>query len=211
VKGAVLVEAAAESLEAARAAAEGGAHRIELCAQLAVGGITPDVPLLQACRSRLTIPIFVLIRPRAGDFVFGPDEHRVMLKQIADAKAAGAQGIVTGALTASSEIAEGPTFELIAAARPLPVTSHRAIESCVDLSTALETLIRLGVDRILASGMSRVGQLVRQSRGRIAIMAGGGITADNVGPLVRETGVREIHFSVRDAAKVRAIIANAKD
>lgn len=207
----VLIEAAVESLDAARAAAEGGAQRLELCAQLALGGVTPDVTLLRACRSELTLPIFVLIRPRAGDFVYPPVEHRTMLKQIEDAKAAGAHGIVTGALTQSNEIAEQQTAELIAAARPLPITFHRAIESCVDLSKALETLVRLGVDRILASGTARVGQLVRQSRGRIAILAGGGITADNVGQLVRETGVREIHFSVRDAAKVRAIIANAKD
>lgn len=200
-----------ESLDAAHAAAEGGAQRLELCAQLAIGGVTPDVPLLQACRSVLTIPIYVLIRPRAGDFVYSPAEHRTMVQQIADAKMAGAHGIVTGALTESNEIAEEQTSELIAAARPLPVTFHRAIESCVDLSRALETLVRLGVDRILASGTARVGQLVRQSRGRVAILAGGGITADNVGQLVRETGVREIHFSVRDAAKVRAIIANAKD
>lgn len=207
----VLTEAAVESLDAARAAAEGGAQRLELCAQLALGGVTPDVTLLHACRSELTLPIFVLIRARAGNFVYSPVEHRTMMKQIEDAKAAGAHGIVTGALTASNEIAEAQTSELIAAARPLPVTFHRAIESCVDLSTALETLIRLGVDRILASGTARVGQLVRQSRGRVAILAGGGITADNVGQLVRETGVREIHFSVRDAAKVRAIIANAED
>ena len=143
--------------------------------------------------------------------MYSPGEHRTMLRQIEQAKAAGAHGIVTGALTPSNEIAEEQTSELIAAARPLPVTFHRAIESCVDLSKALETLIRLGVDRILSSGTARVGTLVRESRGRIAILAGGGITADNVGQLVRETGVREIHFSVRDAAKVRAIVANAKD
>ena len=207
----VLIEAAVESLDAARAAAEGGAQRLELCAQLALGGLTPDVTLLQACRSQLTLPSFVLIRPRAGDFVYSHVEYRTMLDQIADAKAAGAQGIVTGALTKSNEIAEAQVSALIAAARPLPVTFHRAIESCVDLSRALETLIGLGVDRILASGTSCVGQLVKQSNGRITILAGGGITADNVAQLVRETGVREIHFSVRDAGKVRAIIANAKD
>ena len=207
----LLIEAAVEALAAARAAAEGGAQRLELCAQLAVGGITPDVQMQRACRSQLALPIYVLIRPRAGDFVYSPGEHCTMLQQIADAKATGVHGIVTGALTEANEIAEDKTSELIAAARPLPVTFHRAIELCVDTSKALETLIRLGADRILASGTGRVGQLVRESRGRIAILAGGGITAGNVGQLVRETGVREIHFSVRDAAKVRAIIANAKD
>ena len=112
----ILVEAAVESLEAALAAAEGGAHRIELCTDLANGGTTPDLKVLRACRSQLLIPIFVLVRPRAGDFVYSAAEHNEMLEQIVQAKKAGARGIVTGALTAQQDIDQVRTSELINAA-----------------------------------------------------------------------------------------------
>jgi len=98
----ILIEAAVESLDAALAAAEGGAHRIELCADLARSGTTPDVQLVRACRSQLTIPIFVLVRARAGDFVYTDAEHHTMIDQIRRAKEAGAQGIVTGELQPTS-------------------------------------------------------------------------------------------------------------
>jgi len=210
----LLVEAAVESLAAALAAAAGGAHRVELCTDLAHGGTTPDVELLRACRARLSIPVFVLIRPRAGDFVYTDAEHRTTLEQIRQAKDTGAHGIVTGALTASREIAGEQTAPLIAAARPLPVTFHRAFDVCADLSAALESLIRLGVERVLTSGgaptapegAGRIDRLVVQAGGRIEILAGGGIDEKNVARLVRESGVREVHFSVKDARKVRKIM-----
>ena len=200
----MLVEAAVESLDAALAAAEGGAHRIELCANLADGGTTPPLDLLHAARSQLLIPIFVLVRPRAGDFVYSDAEHRTMLDQIQTAKRAGARGIVTGALTAQREIDESRVAELIQAARPLPFTFHRAIEVCTRIDSALERLIRLGVDRVLTS--TQIGELVIQAAGRIVIMAGGGINADNAARIVRETGVQEIHFSVTESKKVRDIL-----
>jgi len=200
----VLVEAAVESLDAALAAAEGGAHRLELCSNLAEGGTTPPLDLLRAARSQLLIPIFVLVRPRAGDFVYGDAEHRTMLDQIQTAKRAGARGIVTGALTAQREIDESRVAELIQAARPLPFTFHRAIDVCTRIDSALERLIRLGVDRVLTS--TQIGELVIQAAGRIVIMAGGGINADNAARIVRETGVQEIHFSVTEAKKVRDIL-----
>src|ERR1700704_1764231 len=128
----ILLEAAVESLEAALAAAQGGAHRLELCSDLAHGGTTPTVQLLRSTRSRLAIPIFVLVRPRAGDFVYPAAEHQTMPEQIRLAKAAGADGIVTGDLN------EDHTRELLAAARPLPVTFHRAFDLFPDLSDALE-------------------------------------------------------------------------
>jgi len=214
----VLVEAAVESLNAALAAAEGGADRIELCTDLAHGGTTPDEKVLRACRAQLTIPVFVLIRPRAGDFVYTEAEHQAMLEQIRGAKAAGADGIVTGALTDPGASPRGQpnesrTIDLIAAARPLPVTFHRAFDACDDLSAALEILLRLGVERVLTSGgaptapegAGRLDRLVVQSSGRIEILAGGGIDAKNVAALVHESGVREIHFSVKDAAKVQKV------
>ena len=124
----VIVEAAVESLDAALAAVEGGAHRLELCTDLARGGTAPDVQLLRDLLSRLQIPVFVLVRPRAGDFVYTAAEHRTMREQIERAKSAGAYGIVTGALTGRREIDEVRTSEVIAAARLLPVTFHRAFD-----------------------------------------------------------------------------------
>ena len=210
----VLIEAAVESLEAARAALAGGAQRIELCTDLAAGGTTPAVQLLRECRSLLTIPIFVLVRPRAGDFVYSTAEQRLMLEQIQQAKDAGAQGIVTGALSADHEIDQRSTTALLAAARPLPVTFHRAFDACLDHSAALDQLIRLGIPRVLTSGGARtaaegaeqIRQLVERARGRIEILAGGGVAASNVARLVSVSGVREIHFSVKDAEKVRAVM-----
>jgi copper homeostasis protein len=209
----VLVEAAVESLDAALAAAEGGAHRIELCADLAQGGTTPSEQLLRDAISRLSIPIFVLVRPRPGDFVYTNAEHLVMLGQIGQAKRAGAAGIVTGALTAREEIDQIRTAELIVAARPLLVTFHRAFDACRDLSASLEQLIALGVDRLLTSGgaataaegAEQIRALVAQAKGRIGILPGGGITPETAARLVRETGVREVHFSVKNAEKVRAV------
>ena len=208
----ILIEAAVESLEAALAAAEGGAHRLELCTDFAHGGTTPDLRLLRSCRSKIPIPIFVLVRPRAGHFVYTDAEHRTMLEQIRHAKDAGAHGIVTGSLN------DDRMRELIAAARPLPVTFHRAFDVFPDRPEALERLIHLGVDRVLTSGgaptapegAAQIVELVIQARGRIEILPGGGINADNVARLVRDTGVREVHFSVKDVEKVRRVVRSLR-
>jgi copper homeostasis protein len=210
----VLLEAAVETLDAALAAAEGGVHRLELCADLAHAGTTPDRQLLRACRAQLSIPSFVLVRPRPGDFVYSTTEHRVMLDQIQQAKDAGADGIVAGVLNTTNAIAEDRTAELLAAVRPLRFTFHRAFDACQDRAAALARLIALGVDRVLTSGgaatapqgAEQIGRLVAQARGRIAILAGGGIDGGNVAKLVRDADVHEVHFSVREAEKVRSVV-----
>jgi len=209
----VIIEAAVESLDSALAAADGGANRIELCTDLARGGTTPAVQLVRDCRARLSLPIFVLIRPRPGNFVYTAAEHRTMLEQIRRATDAGAHGIVTGELTASGRIAEPLTAELCAAARPLPVTFHRAFDECVEQPVALERLIDLGIERVLTSGgaatapegAAQLRSLIAQAKNRIVVLPGGGINADNVVNLVQVSGAREIHFSVRDAEKVRRV------
>ncbi|HKA58523.1 MAG TPA: copper homeostasis protein CutC [Gemmatimonadales bacterium] len=214
----ILIEAAVETLDAALAAVEGGAHRIELCADLANGGTTPDVWLLRTCRSQLAIPIFVLVRPRPGDFVYTQAEHEAMLEQIATMKKAGAHGIVTGALTREREIDQRRTRELLDATRPLPLTFHRAFDDSRDLGAALDQLIRLDVTRVLTSGGERnaidgrhtIRRLVEQADGRIEMLAGGSVNADNVARLVEVSGVREVHFSVKDANKVRGVISVLK-
>jgi copper homeostasis protein len=210
----VLVEACVESLDAAVAAAAGGAHRIELCANLAAGGTSPDAATLAACLSRLAIPVFVMVRPRGGDFHYSAAERAGMVEEIWQVKAAGAQGIVMGALRPDATVDETLTRELIAAARPLPATFHRAFDSCNDVEEALETLIALGVTRVLTSGQAptapdgaaTIAELVRLAAGRIGILAGGGITSANVAALVRASGVREVHLSARDADKVRRVV-----
>jgi copper homeostasis protein len=209
---AVIIEAAVESLEAASAAQQGGANRIELCADLAHGGTTPSLELLRTVLGQVNIPVFVLIRPRPGDFCYSAAEHRLMLEQIRAALQAGAAGIVTGALTAQQDIDQVRTAELFAAARPAPVTFHRAFDEC-RLSPALEVLVALGAQRVLTSGGARTAPegieqlrtLVVQAAGRVTILAGGGITPDTVTRLVQSTGVREVHFSVNNIDKVRAI------
>jgi len=205
----ILIEAAVESLDAALAAVEGGAHRLELCTDLAHGGTTPDLNLLHV---HLPIPVFVLVRPRAGDFVYTDAEHRTMLEQISRARNGGAHGIVTGDLSLDRP------RDLIAAARPLPVPSHRVFDVFPDRSEALERLISLGVERVLTSGgaptapegAEEIRRLVVQAKGRIEILPGGGINPNNVAGLVQQTGVREVHFSVKDAEKVRAVARNLR-
>lgn len=199
----VLVEACVDSIESALAAAEGGAQRIELCANLVEGGTTPSAGMLAECRRGLDIPIFVLVRPRRGDFLYSAPELAVMLEDIRHAKEAGAAGVVTGALRSNGTIAEDRTRELIAAARPLQVTFHRAFDVCRDATDALEALIALGVERVLTSGqaatapqgVATIARLVRQAAGGIGVLPGGGITPDNVAALVRATGVSEVHLT----------------
>ena len=199
----ILVEACVDSVESALAAGRGGAHRMELCANLIEGGTTPSAGTLAVCRARLEIPIFVLIRPRGGDFLYSAAELAVMLEDIGRAKEAGAHGVVTGVLRADGEIDTDRTRQLVAAARPLRVTFHRAFDVSRDAGRALETLIALGVDRVLTSGQAAtapegaetIARLVRQAAGRIAVLPGGGVTADNVADLVRATGVSEVHLT----------------
>jgi copper homeostasis protein len=210
----ILIEACVESLEAAVAAAAGGAHRIELCADLAVGGTSPDNATLAACLSQLAIPLLVMVRPRGGDFCYSAAAHAGMLEEIRRAKHAGAGGIVTGALRPDGTIDQTRAAELVAAARPLPVTFHRAFDECRDAAQALETVIALGATRILTSGQAAtalegaagIAEVVRLAAGRIGIVAGGGITGSNVAALVRASGVREVHFSVRDTDKTRRVV-----
>jgi len=196
------------------AAVEGGAHRIELCAHLAAGGTSPDRVLLQACLARVAIPVFVMIRPRGGRFHYSAVEHEGMLEEIRRAKGVGAGGIVTGALRPDGTVDEAQMEALIAAARPLPVTFHRAFDECPDADRALETVIALGATRVLTSGQAAtapegaatIAKLVQLAAERIAIVAGGGITADNVAELVRASGVHEVHLSTKDADKIRRVV-----
>lgn len=197
----VLVEACVDSVESALAAEAGGAGRIELCADLVEGGTTPSAGTIAACRSRLGIPIFVLIRPRGGDFLYSDDEQAVMLKDIVMARQLGADGVVIGALRADGTVDVERVAAMVAAAGTASTTFHRAFDVAADPARALEALVALGNTRVLSSGQEAtalegadtLASLVKQAAGRITIMAGGGVTEDNAARVVAETGVVEVH------------------
>jgi copper homeostasis protein len=196
-----VLEACVETVEAALAAEAGGAHRIELGVQLDLGGTTPPAGLIYAAVARLGIPLFVLIRPRAGDFVYHKAELETMRHQVAVARALGAGGVVIGGVTATGEVDDTLVAELRRTATPLPVTFHRAFDVVREPRVALERLISLGVERVLTSGQAPtavegaelLAALVRHAESRIGIVAAGGVRAHNVGELVRRTRVTEVH------------------
>lgn len=206
----VLVEACVATVASALAAESAGAGRLELCGDLVEGGMTPSYGMLTRVLERVTLPVHVLIRPRGGDFLFDGDEREVMLRDIAEAGARGADGVVIGALDLGGRVDEALTRRLIEAARPMGVTFHRAFDLVRDPARELETLIGLGIERVLTSGQApsallgsaAIAALVAQGAGRIAVMAGGGINEANAARIVRETGVREIHLGaggIRDS------------
>jgi len=199
----VLVEVAVDSVAGAAAAAASGAKRLELCQSLVEGGLTPSLGLCEAVRAAVKIPVFAMVRPRGGDFLYERSEFEVMRRDLQHLKAAGVDGIVAGVLLASGELDEARMRELIAAAAPLPFTCHRAFDLCADPARALETLVALGAARVLTSGQAAtapngtacIEACVARAGTRLAVMAGGGVRDDNVRALVAATGVRELHLS----------------
>jgi copper homeostasis protein len=197
----LLLEIAVQSLETARAAERGGAHRIELCAQLDRGGTTPSAELQRDVRMAVQIPIHVLIRPRDGNFVYSNDEMGSMKRQIESAKANGMNSVVLGILNANQSIDIQRTRELVSYANPLPVTFHRAFDETPDLLQALAGVCSTGAARILTSGgakdavtgSAQLRDLVETAAGRTIVMPGGGIRAENIAGVFRATGAREFH------------------
>lgn len=198
----VLIEACVDSVASALAAQDGGADRIELCDALVEGGLTPSAGKIALCCERLKIPVVVLVRPRGGDFLYGDTDTELMVRDIQVAKELGAKGVAIGALKADGTIDEIRTSTLIAAARPMEVVFHRAFDNTPDPFGALETLVKLGVDRVLTSGQGKTAvegilvleALVTAAKGRIAILAGGGIDETNAPHLVTAARVQELHI-----------------
>lgn len=198
------VEICAYSLHSCLTAQAAGAHRVELCGGQAEGGTTPSTGLIQLARHHLTIPLYVMIRPRGGDFLYDDTEQDVMATDIEAAKRMGADGVVLGLLRANGTVDTKRTQQLVYQARPLPVTFHRAFDMTRNPLEALEAVIQTGAVRILTSGqqptaeagLAMLRQLVQQAAGRIEIMAGAGVNPANAGLFVEAgVGVDAIHLS----------------
>lgn len=197
----LFIEAAVESIGGALAAEADGVDRIELCGLLHDGAVTPSLGLITHALAIVKTPIHVFIRPRTGDFVYDRHDVAVMRGDIEAAKAAGAPGVVLGALTRDARIDRALMLDLVAAARPMIVGFHRAFDQLNDQHEGLETLVDLGVAVVLTSGganlalegASQLGRLVAQAAGRIDILAGGGVTPDNLRELLELTGVQQVH------------------
>ena len=197
----ILVEACVDTVASALAAQSGGAGRIELCANLVEGGTTPSAGMIDAVKSRSRLPVFVIVRPRGGGFVYSPAELDVMRRDIDVARRLGGDGFVIGALRGDGRVDAMATRALVDAAAGRPVTFHRAFDLARDPFEALETLVECGVERVLTSGGAEtaldgaetIAALVARAGRRLAVMAGGGIRETGVRELVRRSGVREIH------------------
>jgi copper homeostasis protein len=207
-----VVEVCAFSLESCMAAELGGATRIELCASLYEGGTTPSAGLIQLAKQRTSVEIHAMIRPRGGDFCYSEDEILVMQEDIRMAKSLGCEGVVLGILQRDGKVNIAQTKAMVALAKPMQVTFHRAIDMTPDYLEALENIIETGCIRILTSGQKNTAMegievlknLVKQANGRIEIMAGSGVNADNALTLAH-TGVNALHLtgkSSRDSEMV---------
>jgi len=199
----IIFEVCANSLQSAIAAQEGGADRIELCADLSSGGLTPSAAEIKLTVQNLKIPVFVLIRPRGGDFLYNKQEFEIMKEDILYAKSCGAAGVVFGILNPVAEIDVDRCTELVNIAKPMQTTFHRAFDRVMNFNTALEDVIKTGAQRILTSGLSEkaadgkeiLKKLAALADNRISIMAGGGINPQNITGIILQTGVKEVHAS----------------
>lgn len=202
----MVVEICANSVRSCIEAERGGAVRVELCAAIPEGGTTPSWGEMVVARRAISIDMNVIIRPRAGDFLYSDLEFEAMVADIDAARRAGANGVVFGCLTAEGDVDIERNRELMAAAEGLSVTFHRAFDVCREPMIALEQIIALGFDRILTSGQEPnamegaglIARLVEQAGDRIIIMPGCGINEGNIAEIKLITGAREFHFSARE-------------
>lgn len=208
-----LLEISVDGIEKSVAAERGGADRIELCADLSVGGLTPPRELLRTVRAAIHIPVYSMIRSRAGNFVYSDAEFAEMQRSIAVATECGMDGVVLGVLQKNLKIDVHRTRRLVDLARPLPVTFHRAFDETPDIARALEAVIQTGAARILTSagaktalqGAAKLAELVAAARDRVSgvasqvqpdriiIIPGAGITHSNIAEVAQKTGATEFH------------------
>lgn len=202
----MFLEICTNSFQSAQNAEYAGAHRIELCSELAVGGITPSFGLIEQVITGTEIELFVLIRPRSGNFCYSDDEFDIIRNDIQICKDLGCDGIVSGVLNVKNNIDIERTRELIELSKPMPFTFHRAFDVVPNAHEALEQLIEIGADRVLTSGQQKkaiegidlLKSLKEQAENRITIVVGGGISGENVQPF-KDAGFHEIHASASEA------------
>jgi copper homeostasis protein len=198
-----LIELCVEGIDGFLAAQDAGADRVELCASLVEGGLTPSLATIRAAVKAAKIPVHVIIRPRGGDFLYSETEFETMVEDIAALRGEGVSGVVIGCLTPDGRIDEARTKRLVEAARPMSVTCHRAFDMTADAGEALEALIRCGIDRVLTSGqrdtalegLAILKAANEQAAGRIVIMGCGALDADTIRAVRDGAGLAELHFA----------------
>jgi copper homeostasis protein len=199
------LEICAFNLASALIAQQAGADRVELCAGPEEGGTTPSPGTITLAREHLKIPLYPIIRPRGGDFLYSDEEFRVILRDIEFCKRAGCNGVVFGILRADGSVDVPRCARLVEIAYPMGVTFHRAFDWASNPFQAMETIIGLGFERILTSGQrptaeegaELIDQLIREADERIIIMPGSGVRASNIVALAEKTGASEFHTSAR--------------
>ncbi len=200
-----IIEIATCDFNTTKSAIAGGADRIELCANLAEGGVTPSYGLIMQCREAFEVLIYPIIRPRGGDFLYTDEEFEIMLHDAKLCKQLGCDGIVIGLLYKDGSIDIKRTATLVEIAYPMGVTFHRAFDRCIDPFKAMEELISMGCERILTSGqqssapegVEMIGKLNQVADHRIIIMPGSGVRKENIKMLAEKTGCTEFHSSLR--------------
>lgn len=214
-----ILEICAGSLNSALAAQEGGADRVELCDNLYEGGTTPSYGIIKTCKSLLSIPIFPIIRPRGGDFVYSDHEFEVMKQDVQCCLELGCAGIVLGILRPDGSVDIERCSELITLSGAMQLTFHRAFDRCCDPEKGLEEIVKMGFNRILTSGgmnyaedaIPEISKRVKQAENRISIMPGSGITTGNLMTLAKDTRAFEFHSTAKrkiDAAAQSSLKTN---
>ena len=204
-----LIETATTDFASTEAAVKGGADRIELCSALSEGGLTPSFGLVRLCREKFSLPIFPIVRPRSGDFLYNNDEYDIVIKEIALCKELGCDGIVIGFLKKDGSIDKKRTAQIVELAYPMEVTFHRAFDRCLEPLQAMEEIVETGCQRILTSGqkptamegVELIKELIEKADNRIIIMPGSGVKKENIKSLVVHTGAVEFHSALRNTIK----------
>lgn len=212
----ILLEAPVYTLEAALLAAEYGVDRLELCADFGEGGTTPSAGMLSYIKSAVDIPVFVMIRPRGGDFVYSSEELEVMKKDIVTFSSLGADGFVFGVLDAEGDVDRAACAKLLEAAEGFPCTFHRAIDASADLERSLEDIIACGFDRILTSGgmatvsdgLENIKKMMLAAQERIIVIPGGGTLPSHLDELSSTGYLREVHSSCKTYRPSESVFFN---
>lgn len=207
MKGALL-EVSVEGVDGLLVAQANGADRVELCASVLEGGITPSLGSVREALRRAQVPVFVIVRPRGGDFLYSEAEFAGMREDVRVLKELGVAGVVSGCLTADGHADAQRTAELVELGRPMSFTFHRAFDMVRDPEEALEILVDAGVDRVLTSGqrptaiegLANLKRFAELAAGRIIVMPCGSIRADNIARVRQETGLAEFHFAAHRQA-----------